>query len=378
MKTKLLHTASLAVLICLFLSLQTPVFAQIKYNISGRLVGGAGKTLYFSPDTYIPNTDKQQADSVKIAADDSIKLSGKIKYPGIYSIFLHGQKAFLPFFLDANPVVISADASAIYRGSIAGAEDQKLMTEFQSADLKVQQALERNLSLAQSASKARDTALVMVYRTKGDSLNRIRQAGLLQFAKAHPDSYQTLGNIEAFMGTLISHQEAERQLLPLSKKFGNNPLYSKVTGLIAGHKVTTPGNVLPDIVLPDTTGKNMVSLKTIRASNKYVLLDFWASWCAPCRANNPALLELYKKYHPQKLEIVGISLDSDKKSWIKAIKADQTNWLHLSDLKGMAGKYAVTFNTQTIPTYMLIDSSGKLILNTHDMKEMSDKVASLF
>jgi len=148
--------------------------------------------------------------------------------------------------------------------------------------------------------------------------------------------------------------------------------------LIAGHKVTTPGNVLPDIVLPDTTGKNMVSVKTIRASNKYVLLDFWASWCAPCRANNPALLELYEKFHAQKLEFVGISLDTDKNSWIKAIKADQTNWLHLSDLKGMTGKYAVTFNTQTIPTYMLIDSSGKLILNTHDMKEMSDKVASLF
>lgn len=367
-----------SLLFCALLFTTGHTVAQYNYVISGNLTNGAGKTLYFSPDTYIANTGKQKADSIVIADDDSFKLSGKIRYPGIYSLFLGDQKAFLAFYLDNTPVTISGSANAIYRSAVAGSEDQRLMTGFYTKDGIIQQQLEESLGLAQKASKSLDTPSVSIYKRKIDSLNQLRRVHINSFIHDHPASYQTLGILENFLGNLVSYEQAEKQMLPLSKKYSDNPLFIKVTKLIAGHKLSIAGTIMPDIILPDTTGKNLVNVKMIRTLNKYVLIDFWASWCVPCRTNNPALQELYAKYKKQKLAVVGVSLDRDMASWKKAIRMDKTSWWHLSDLKGMDSRYALMFNVQTLPTYMLIDTSGKLILNTHNIKEISDKIALLF
>ena len=118
------------------------------------------------------------------------------------------------------------------------------------------------------------------------------------------------------------------------------------------------GNPGPEFSLPDSTGKilDLISLR-----GKVVLVDFWASWCVPCRKNNPNLVKIYSEWHNLGFEIVGISLDQDQNNWRKAIQQDQLVWLQVIDTKGWESAVAEAYKVDAIPASFLIDKHGILI-----------------
>lgn len=118
------------------------------------------------------------------------------------------------------------------------------------------------------------------------------------------------------------------------------------------------GDQILDFTLNDINGKS-VSILDYR--NKFVLIDFWASWCGPCRAENPNLLKVYEKYKSKGFEIIGISLDTDKDNWLKAIEKDNLSWVNLSDFKGWDNELVQHYKIRGIPRNMLIDKMGKII-----------------
>lgn len=111
---------------------------------------------------------------------------------------------------------------------------------------------------------------------------------------------------------------------------------------------------------------------------KYVLLDFWASWCAPCRKEHPKLIELYSQYKAKNFEIVSVSLDAEKNAWLNAILKDKINWTQISDLKGQQNEIAVAYGVQSIPTNFLIDTKGKIIAKNLDGDQLKEKLKLLF
>lgn len=116
-----------------------------------------------------------------------------------------------------------------------------------------------------------------------------------------------------------------------------------------------PGFTAVDLSLPDLNGKN-ISLSELKG--KVVLIDFWASWCGPCRQNNPRLVKLYKKYHGKGFEIYGISLDEDTVSWKKAVHHDKLTWIQVIDDRGWSALSASAYGVDMIPTSFLIDREG--------------------
>jgi len=118
------------------------------------------------------------------------------------------------------------------------------------------------------------------------------------------------------------------------------------------------GATAPDLTMPDPSGKP-VSIKDFRG--KYVLVDFWASWCGPCRAENPNVVEAFEKYKSKNFTILGVSLDKDKQSWIDAIQNDKLNWSHMSDLKFWDSEAGPVFGVESIPFNVLLDPEGKII-----------------
>ncbi len=118
------------------------------------------------------------------------------------------------------------------------------------------------------------------------------------------------------------------------------------------------GQVAPDFVLPDPAGKQ-IHLSSFKG--KYVLVDFWASWCGPCRQENPNVVAAYHQYKGKNFTILGVSLDKEKGAWMKAISDDQLSWTHVSDLKFWESAVVPLYGINAIPTNILVDPSGKII-----------------
>lgn len=130
----------------------------------------------------------------------------------------------------------------------------------------------------------------------------------------------------------------------------------------------------PTLSLPDSTGKT-VSLTQFKG--KYLLVDFWASWCAPCRKENPNVVAAYQRYHDKGLEILGVSLDENKKSWLKAVQKDGLDWQHVSDLKGWQSGPVLEFGIHGIPFNFLVDPQGKIVARNLRGDDLAKKLQEL-
>ena len=162
----------------------------------------------------------------------------------------------------------------------------------------------------------------------------------------------------------------------MSKKSPNDPYYQALKQKMMTDEEVAVGKQYKEIALINVAG-NMQRLSTVVKANKLVLVDFWASWCRPCIAEMPNVKKVYAAYHNKGLEIYGVSLDENQVNWNTAIQRLGMNWIHVSDLKGWQSKAAQTYNIQSIPATVLIDSSGKIIAKNLRGEELEKKIAEI-
>jgi len=130
----------------------------------------------------------------------------------------------------------------------------------------------------------------------------------------------------------------------------------------------------PNFTAPTPDGQTLSLLSSL---GKVTIIDFWASWCIPCRKDNPELVALYKKYHDQGLNIIGVSLDHDKEAWINAIRSDSLNWFQVSHLQGWKEPIAQQYNIHFIPQLLILDRTGTIRAKNLKGKELEDKIREL-
>lgn len=155
----------------------------------------------------------------------------------------------------------------------------------------------------------------------------------------------------------------------------NNQVVNALKKEAAGARSRVAGAMAPEIDLPTPEGDN-IKLSDLRG--KVVLIDFWASWCGPCRRENPNVVKVYEKYKDKGFEILSVSLDRDKNRWLQAIEQDNMDWLHVSDLKFWQSVAAKTYGVSSIPYTVLVDREGKIIASRLRGAALENKLAEIF
>ncbi len=196
-----------------------------------------------------------------------------------------------------------------------------------------------------------------------------------EFVLHHPKSFVSIYALQDFSMDNSFRLEVEK-VSPLFQSLSPD-IKASMLGKELAHDIelaqrTTLGSIAPDFIQQDTLQKN-VSLKSFRG--KYVLIDFWASWCKPCRVENPELVKAYNAFKEKNFTILGVSLDNNKTSWLKAIRKDGLTWTHVSDLKFWKNEVALLYGVKTVPQNFVIDPSGKIIGKNIPSRELTEWLA---
>jgi peroxiredoxin len=351
---------------------------------------GRVDTMFNSQEVVLYNKQTNNHDSARV--NHGIFLFNvTYKSPGRYMFYskyeLKSRGGYMPFgILVTSPdtVFMEADLANFSNTKVHHAPENDLYNEYMQSLAPLQLAIQQKMATKFGSDfsthlKPVDPQykdIVTYYQQLNDSSKKTQDVLLEKFISAHPRSFAAMYLLNNMIAGM-SLANAQRLYALLDNTYKSSYYGQSVAKFIATKNTTAVGKVAPDFQQPDTTGK-IVRLSNFRG--QYVLLDFWASWCVPCRQENPNVVACFKRYHDEGFTVVGVSLDqADKKeAWLNAIHRDGLQWTQLSDLSFWNNAAAKLYGVQAIPQNFLIDPQGKIIAINVRGEELQHTLEKLF
>ena len=356
-----------------------------RFTVTGELKNIPNQQVYLE-ELYFSQQDPQVLDTSEIK-DGKFKISAIGKEQGLYRLRFEKMNSGFIFINDQSKIDFKADLNDVSLegpvfSSPANAQLKSLLIEIESKRKNLVAAGKQIDSLKNN--KASDSTL----SAEAIKLSEVNT----QFNKFIINYIDTVSQPVIALFALGYTQNADPATLNavvpnLGKRFPEN---SGITGIVtqfnqmmmekdkpaspARNSAPTVGSMAPEFTMNDTEGKPF-SLSQLKG--KYVLIDFWASWCAPCRGENPNVVAAYNQYKNKNFTILGVSLDDNKEKWLQAIKADNLTWKQVSDLQGWDNATVPMYGYDGIPYNVLIDPSGKIIATSLRESALQQKLAEV-
>ncbi|WP_422857775.1 redoxin domain-containing protein [Flagellimonas sp. S174] len=309
------------------------------FSLTGKTNGLKDGTM-----VYLDNADSQTTDLIDSTEirNNSFVFETKLPNSPLHVfITINDGSNYRFLWLEEKPMTFDASQSNFENAIVAGSKEENLA-----------QPLRKELeSLSEENQRERE----------------------ITFIKKHPNSIVSAEVLSTYSTTY--GKEKTKELFDLLSDENKSSKYGKmVSDYIQIREAPKIGEQFADFEMIDQNG-NFQRLSDLKG--KTILLDFWASWCAPCRKENPNLVKTYKKFKPKGLEIFAVSLDENKEKWLGAIEKDNLNWYHVNDLKGQGNNAAMLYGVEGIPDSFIIDDNGIIVARDLRGKELEKKLEQL-
>jgi peroxiredoxin len=337
------------ILLALLLPVAAIAQADKGFTIKGNITGIKDSTLVF-----LANSNGNPVSQTYVT-NGTFQLIGKVESEDVYQLNFIGHQDTYEIFMGNDNINLTGKATAIKALIVSGksaAQDYQL---YQKRFNPLKERLNKNVTLANQTqdAKKRDSLVAIVNKTVADIQSQIDL-----FIKEKPAS-----PVSAFILYITNQLNNDPELLQqrfdlLTDDAKKNMYGNAISEMVEASSFGSIGSSAPDFVQNNEEGKP-VSLSSFKG--KYVLIDFWASWCGPCRRENPNVVAAYNAFKNRNFTILGVSLDQDKQKWLDAIKTDNLNWTQVSDLAYWNNAAAKKYKVSSIPQNYLLDPNGKII-----------------
>lgn len=335
-----------------------------KVNVS--LANGNEKTVYLQK--FIDNTPVN-IDSAVIANETAVLSAPKDDPQILYTLKVKGMRGSMPFFADNKDVAFVGDINNPQAVEIMASETQAELDAYNDQLDQFNLQIKELYTVMQQAFLDNDSIVMDSLNTLGTALMEQQDSYRDEYIKAHPNSFVT-----HYILDQVKQEYPVEELKKLTAGFTTESIYSKdINDYITKLERIEVGQPFIDFSLQTKEGQDVV-LSEVIAKNKLTLVDFWASWCGPCRKENPVVKAAYEQFHALGFEVVGISVDQDEEAWLKAVEEDQLPWTQVRDSED---KVSQDYLIYYIPSNFLFDQNGTMVAKGLRGEDLATKLAEL-
>jgi peroxiredoxin len=302
------------------------------------------------------------------------QMEGAVEYPDMVMLTAMDAGRRVPFFLENSKIEINGNLDSLNDVKVTGSKTQDEYQLFRTASKVLGEKYSGLQQDYQYAAQANDTAkqssITKELKSLGSDMLKMEK----DFIKNNPASYFTPLLIESISPDM-EPDEMETAINGLDTNVAKVPAVKDLKERLKAIRTVAVGQKAPDFTMNDVNG-TPVSLSS-KTGSKLLLIDFWASWCNPCRQENPNVVKVYTEFHKRGFDILGVSLDRSKENWIKAIADDKLTWTHVSDLQDWGNAAAKLYAVNSIPANFLLDENGIIIARNLREGELYNKVKEI-